>query len=300
MKLFKNIIIVLIFLNVASPPFTYSQIGVARNGIERIFEYAKGRVGVAVININSGDTLTVNGNGKFPMQSVFKFPLALAVLHQVDLGKFTLDQKIHLKKSDLLPDTWSPLREKYPNGDVDVTLDELLSLTVSLSDNNGCDILFRLLGGPQEVEQYIRNLGVEEMAIVANEEEMHKDWNVQYRNWSSPYAMAQLLRMFYRDSILSRKSTEYLWNIMVKTVTGKARLKGKLPEGTVVGHKTGSSGKNSKGITAATNDVGIVILPDGTPVVIIVFVSDSAADEKTRDAVIADIAKALWDASVYP
>ncbi|HAP36284.1 MAG TPA: hypothetical protein DCQ28_10200 [Bacteroidetes bacterium] len=127
---------------------------------------------------------------------------------------------------------------------------------------------------------------------------MHTDWNIQYRNYSSPYAMAKLLAKFYRDSILFQKSREYLWNVMVKTTTGAKRLKGKLPEGTIVGHKTGSSGTNENGLTAATNDVGIVILPNKMPIAIVVFVSDSNAKEIIREEIIADIAKAVWDAYV--
>jgi len=254
-----------------------------------------GHIGVAVINLKTRDTLTVNGNDKFPMQSVFKFPLAVAVLNEVDKGKLSLDQKIHINKADLLPNTWSPLREKYPNGNVDVTIDELLTSTVAWSDNNGCDILFRLLGGPKMVDHYIHSLGVDGIAIVATEEEMHAEWNVQFRNYSSPYAMAKLLAKFYQDSVLSQKSRDYLWQIMVNTTTGAKRLKGKLPAGTIIGHKTGSSGTNEQGITAATNDAGIVILPNNTPVVITVFVSDSDAEEKVREEIIADFAKVVWD-----
>lgn len=288
----KNII--LIFL--LSPLFIYAQTDFLRKKIEQIVHRADGRIGVAVINLKSNDTLTVNRNIKFPMQSVYKFPVALAVLHLVDIGKLSLEQRIHVSNNDLLPNTWSPLRDKYPKGNVDITLDEILTATVAWSDNNGCDILFRLLGGPKMVNDYIRSLGIDGMSIVSTEEEMHRDWSVQYRNYSSPFAMANLLSKFYLDSILSPKSTEYLWRVMVNTTTGIKRLKGKLPEGTIVGHKTGSSGTNDKGLTAATNDVGIVILPNNTPVVIVLFVSDSNAQEKIREEIIADIARAVWDA----
>src|SRR5664280_1161110 len=158
--------------------------------IEHIVDHASGKVGVAILGIENYDTIIINGSGKFPMQSVFKFPLALALLNQVDKGIFSLEQKIHLNKEDLLPDTWSPLRKKYPDGGVDITLDELLTVTVSQSDNNGCDKLFRLIGGTEKVEQYIHGLGITEIAIVATEAEMHKDWLIQYCNWSSPAAMA--------------------------------------------------------------------------------------------------------------
>lgn len=82
------------------------------------------------------------------MQSVFKFPIALAVLDKVDKGELRFNQRIFLKKSDLRPNTWSPLREKYKNGNVYVSLKEILRTTMKDSDNNGCDILLKLAGGP--------------------------------------------------------------------------------------------------------------------------------------------------------
>jgi len=267
-----------------------------RAEIERMIAPARGLVGVAVHVPETGDTLTINGDARFPMQSVYKFPLALAVLRQVDQGTLSLSQELQLSKEDLLPNTWSPLRERYPDGNVVVTLDELLTYTVSLSDNNGCDILFRLVGGPAAVNEYVHGLGITDMAIVATEEEMHRGWEVQFQNWSSPAAMCRLLDAFYSGNILSQRSREYLWSLMVQAATGSGRLKGRLPEGTVVAHKSGSSGTNDEGITAATNDVGIIALPWGGHVILVVFVADSAADKQTRDEVIADIARVVWDA----
>jgi beta-lactamase class A len=263
--------------------------------MQHIIERSNGKVGVAVLGLENNDTLVINGNDKFPMQSVFKLPLAMAVLHQVDEGKLFLDQKIFVRKDDLLPNLWSPLREKYPGGNVNITLDELLFYTVSMSDNSGCDILFRLIGGPKIVDRYIHSLGITDISIVSTEEEMQKEWDVQYNNWSTPAAMNQLLSLFFHDKILLGKYKEYLWNIMVKTSTGSKRIKGMLPEGTIVAHKTGSSGTNNAGMTAATNDVGIVTLPNGNHFAIVVFVSNSSSDEKTREGIIADISRAAWE-----
>jgi beta-lactamase class A len=264
--------------------------------IGRIVERAAGKVGLAVIGPSTNDTLTLNGDGRFPMLSVYKFPVALAVLHEVDGGRLSLDQKIHIKKDDLLTGTWSPLREKYPEGNVDVALSELLSYTVSFSDNNGCDILFHLVGGPDSVNLYVHSLGLSEIAIATTEAEMRGNRYAQWRNWSSPRAMARLLQLFDRGKILSEKSREFLWQVMVKTGTGPRRIKGLLPEGTVVAHKTGSSGTSEAGTTAATNDAGIVTLPDGKHLILVAFVSGAAANEEKCEDVIAEIAKAVWDA----
>ena len=285
------ILLVLVFSTNA-----FGQLDSARTKIDAIVHQAEGVVGVAVIDLRSGDTLTVRGDVHFPMQSVFKFPLALAALDQVDDGRMTLAQTIHISSADLLPDTWSPLREAYPSGNIDLPLDSLLRYTVAQSDNNGCDILFRLLGGTGVVSQYVHQLGVVNMSIAATEAEMHQGWDIQYRNWSSPLAMAQLLQLFHSGAVLSQATRDYLWQVMASSGTGLKRIKGLLPAGTVVAHKTGSSGTNDAGVAAATNDVGIIAFPDGRAVALVVFVSDSGASEEERDGVIAAIARAVWDA----
>lgn len=292
LRLFSIFLLIII---VAGLEISLTQDDSLQSRIKHSIDQTDGHIGVAVIDMENSDTVLINGNDRFPMQSVYKFPLALAVLRRVDDGTLSLRQTIHLTKEDLHPNTWSPLRDKYPNADVDVTLDEVLSATVSNSDNNACDILFRLIGGTGVVDKFVHDLGVKDIAIVATEEEMHRDWNTQYRNWSTPAAMAQLLCKFFRDSILSAGSREYLWQLMVRTTTGQRRIKGLLPDGTIVAHKTGLSDTNEKGITAATNDVGIIVLPRNKHLALAVFVSDSRADESTREHTIARIARAAWD-----
>ena len=82
---------------------------------------------------------------------------------------------------------------------------------------------------------------------------------------------------------------------MRETATGKKRLKGQLPETTIVAHKTGSSGVNKEGLTAAVNDIGVVFLPNGQHFFISVFVTDSKEDAETNEKIIADISKVTWD-----
>ena len=91
-----------------------TSLGGLRGEIELIAATIPARVGVAVMGVESDEILTVDGNGRYPMQSVYKFPVAVAVLARVDSGRLSLDQKIHVRKSDLLPNTWSPLRENTP------------------------------------------------------------------------------------------------------------------------------------------------------------------------------------------
>ena len=263
--------------------------------IETIIAEANGVVGVGIMDLKSRETLLINDSHKFPMQSVFKFPLGMAVLDQVDKGKLKLSQKVHITKQDLNPNTWSPIQKKFPEGNIDLTVAELLSYTVSQSDNNGCDILFRLVGGTKNVQSYIHGLGVKNIAIVATEEEMSKGWDVQFTNWCKPSAMLQLLDIMHQGKKLSKSSNDFLIKIMTETTTGPNKIKGLLPKDAVVAHKTGASGTNDKGITAASNDAGIMTLPNGKHIAVVFYVSNTPADEKTRDGVMAKVAKAAWD-----
>ncbi|GAB3638161.1 class A beta-lactamase BOR-1 [Hymenobacter arcticus] len=253
-----------------------------------------GTVGVAVRGVEDGDSAQVNAQAHLPMQSVYKFPLALAVLHAVDEGHLQLDQKIRLRPVDLLPDTWSPLRERYPQGNVRVSLREVLRYTVAESDNNGCDILFRLLGGPAAVQAYVQRLGIADIRIVATEEEMHRQEDVQFKNWATPLAISQLLENFGRGHYLSAASHACLWQLLTTGPTGLQRLRAGVPGGTEVAHKTGTSGTNAAGLATATNDAGLLTLPNGRHVAVVVFVANSTASEAARDGLIAAVSRTAW------
>lgn len=268
-----------------------------KQDIMNIIKSKKAIVGVSINGISPSDTLSIHGDERFPMQSVFKFPIALMVLSEVDKGNLSLDQKVNISKDDLLPDIWSPIREKYPNGVV-LSISEILQYTVSQSDNVGCDILLKLIGGPEHVESYFSKLEFKNIAIKINEETMQSNWDLQFQNWITPKESNAILLAFYRntDHLLSPKSYEFIWETMKSTKTGENRLRGQIPEHTVVAHKTGWSGVHKvTGISAAVNDVGLVFLPNGDFFAISVFVTDSHEDTPANERIISDIAKLAWD-----
>jgi len=277
------------------PASVYAQKNALREQIEQIAKPIKGIVGVSILGIESRDTLGYNGKARLVMHSVFKFPIALTVLHLVDTGKLSLDQTVHLSKRDLPKNTYSPLRDKYPKGNVDIPVTELLSYMVSLSDNNACDNLLKLIGGPQRVQAYMLQVGIRGIAVRASEADMASSWELQYTNWVKPDEMTGLLDQFYRGKLLSKASTDFLYKIMTETSTGPKRIKGLLPPGTVVAHKTGTSPTNDEGLSPATNDVGIITLPNGKHIAIAIFVCNATNDEATRESAIAKIAKAAFD-----
>lgn len=271
-----------------------------REKIREATKLPRGSVGVSLVHIEKGDTLSQLGRTHFPMQSVFKFPQAVYVMKQVEEGMLALDQKIYIKKEELDFNTWSPMAKANPEGNMEVTLDRLLTYSVAESDNNACDIIFKLIGGPLVVSNFIHTHGIRDMQIVATEKNMKEDWEVQFKNWATPIALTKLLRDFYQDKIVSEKSRIYLMGIMTQTTTGPNRIKGKLPLKTEVAHKTGTSGTNDGGISAATNDVGIITLPDGQHLALAVFITNSNSKVQTRERIIAEVARAAWNYYAVP
>ncbi len=259
--------------------------------IEQISRAAQGRVGMTATVLETGESVSLNGNQRFPMRSVYKFPIAMAVLAQVDQGKLKLDQQIRVGASDIVQG--SRILDRNSLG-VELSLTELLKYMVSESDNTACDVLLRLVGEPRIVTQYLRGLSVNDIVVANTEKELGQDTAVQYRNYATPDAIVVLLRTFHEGQGLSKSSQALLRRLMTETSTGLNRIKGLLPEGTVVAHKTGTSSTVNK-VTAATNDVGLVTLPNSRHLAISVFVSDSMADDTTREEVIAKVARAAWD-----
>ena len=267
-----------------------------RQEIQYIISTKNAVIGVAVISDNKKDTLSFGGEQRFPLQSVFKFHIALAVLSEIDKGKFSLDQKIEIKKQELLPELYSPIRDEFPNGTT-LSIAEILKYTVSQSDNVGCDILLKLIGGPQMIEKYFKSNHFEDISIKINEETQQANWDLQFKNWTTPKAANEVLQSFYnnKNKLLSKKSHTFIWEVMKATETGKKRLKGQLPENTIVAHKTGTSGTNKEGLTSAVNDIGVVFLPNGHHYFISIFVTNSTENADTNEKIIADISKATWD-----
>ncbi|RFS26374.1 class A beta-lactamase, subclass A2 [Chitinophaga silvatica] len=288
-------VVLLFILMLSSVVFAFAQQSSLKSDVQALIAKSKvSRVGVSVIGPEGNDILDLKSGERFPMLSVFKFHIGLYVLHLVDKKELTLNQLVHIDSSDLMKNTWSPLAKLYPNGNVDLPLEKILSYTISQSDNNGCDILLKLVGGPDSVQNYMKKLGVKDISIVATERDMHASWEAQYKNWTSPWAATHLLKAMDENRILSRSSTSVMLKFLMETAITD-RLNGLLPKGTKVAHKTGTSGVSEAGLTPATNDIGIIELPNGQHYYIAVFVNDSWESDKKNARLIAEISKAVWD-----
>jgi beta-lactamase class A len=262
--------------------------------LAQIASTAKGEVGVSAVVLETGETVSLNPHDHFPMQSVYKLPISMAVMKQVDAGQIKLEQKVRVTKDDFgSRGQHSPIRDNNPNG-TEMSVRDLLRYAISESDGTASDVLMRLAGGREAIQAYLTELKITDMIVLNTEKEIGQDWQTQYRNWASPEAAVSLLRALHERRGLSESSQARLLKYMTESTPGQKRLKALLPVGIVVAHKTGTSG-TQKGITAATNDIGIITLPNGSHLAIAVFVSDSQADEPTREGVIAKVARAVWD-----
>lgn len=282
------------FLLLISQQLIWAQTDDLKAEIQKIISTRNADVGVAVSSLeNPKDSLSVNGYKPYPLMSVVKFYVALAILHKVDEKKLFLEQRIKITQADLDPDTYSPMRDQKPKEGFEITLKELLSYAVGQSDNIAYLKLVDLLGDITQVHDFVNGIGVKGVSLVSTYRE---SFERVLQNTSTPWAAHSLLVKFYKGKILKKESRAILWEMMTETSTGPDRLKGLLPAGTTVAHKTGTAGwHETMGMNMAVNDIGIVTLPKGGYYVIAVFVTKSKENDAENAKIVAEVNKACWD-----
>lgn len=290
----------------------------------RLAVVAGGTVGASALHLETGRRVSINGAERFPMASSFKVPVAVELLRRVDAGELRLDQMIEIKPSDLHPGSGT-LTDLFNKPGLALSVRNLLELMLLISDNSATDICLRLAGSGQAVTSRMRALGISGINVDRSTLQLIADWigisklppesemqistfgllaagvkaeeraaaarrfDLDPRDTSTPEGMTSLLELIHRKTPLKPESAELLLDIMRRCRTGDTRLKGLLPAGTVVAHKTGTIG-------GTTNDVGIITLPAGAGhVAISVFVKSSEKDVAQRERAIAEIARAVHD-----
>ena len=250
------------------------------------------RIGIAVI-IDGKDTISVNGQRDFPMLSVYKFPQALNVADYCTRHGISISDSVQISAGEIKPDTWSPMRDRYGIRDLTLPISELLEYSLQKSDNNACDILFRLTGGTQAADSLMKTMGFNDIVIESTEEDMHEDIYLCYLNRSTPIEMARLFDSFYRLGMrYSSPVHDAIGSMMLSCNTGNGRLPAPLlPTNATIAHKTGTGDRNSQGRIIGVNDAGYVTLPNGHSYAIAVFVADSAYDMAETEKIIADISE---------
>ena len=266
--------------------------------LKSICDRAQGAVGLSVVHIESGKTISINSTSQLPLYSVFKLPLAIAVLKDVEEKRLRLDQKIHVTPAEIVPG--SPENTAIWQKPADFTIEQLINFSISRSDNTSSDKLLQLAGGPIKVTERMRSLGFQNLDIHSTVAEFAK--SRQNPNTGSAEDLANLLVQLHQGKILQPSQLSLLIGFMQRATTGLRRLRGDLPNGTVVADKTGSGEKDTvTGVTKATNDVGIITLPSGRGhLAIAVLVSGSKLPDAAQEKLIAELARAVYDAYASP
>jgi len=289
--------------------------------LEKVSQGLAGRIGVAAQEIDSGESITVNGDEAFVMASTYKVAIAVTLLDRVDKGQIKLSDLIDISP-DMMVAGDNAIAETFIHPGLKLSVANLLEVMITASDNTATDTCLKLAGGPEAVTKMMRSIGITKLRVDRYTSEILRDFyglpdkaylsviaeaaakdptilsripdrNLEFekkdpRDHSTPKAMLELLLAIDSGKVLSEKSREILLATMSRTHTGAGRLKGLLPKGTPVAHKTGTIG-------GVANDVGFVTLPDGRRFAIAVFTKSSTTPEASRDRAIAEVTRTLYD-----
>lgn len=255
-----------------------------QTSLARIEGKLQGRIGVFAVR--GPASLGHRAGERFAYCSTFKWVLGAAVLKQVEEGRLSLDQKEHFGEKDLIvhsPVTGARVREGR------MSLGDLCEATITTSDNTAANLLEARLGGPSRLQAFVRSLGDSVMRFDRLEPELNSNLPGDPRDTTTPEAMARLLRTALETEALSKTSRERLLAWMKAVTTGQGRIRAGVPQGWVVGNKTGS------GERGAANDVAVIFPPQGAPVYLCVFVDSDRSDAKARDAAIAEVTRLVLE-----
>lgn len=266
---------------------------------QRIAELAnpsQGRIGVAAIDLATGEEIAVLGDQLFPMASTSKVAVAATFLEMVEQGRFTLTSEFPL----LLPERsarFSSAKAPVRAGQTMPAID-LIEIMITRSSNPATDALLAAVGGPSVVTDWARRQGIREFSInrdiatlVRDDGEFDPARHIDKRDAATPRAMARLLAGLYRGEYLSAESRRVLLGAMSRTVTGKRRIPAHIPLEARVSHKTGS-------LSNTSSDVGLIECPDGRTIAVAIYVTGQGS-RAAREERIAAIARALYDGFAY-
>jgi beta-lactamase class A len=262
---------------------------------QRIAELAdpsQGRIGVAAIDLATGEQVMVLGDQLFPLASTSKVAVAATFLEMVEQGRFSLSSEFPLmmpERSARFSSVKAPVRPGQYMPAID-----LIEIMITRSSNPATDALLAAVGGPGAVNDWTRRQGIAEFSInrdiatlVRDDGEYDPARHIDKRDAATPRAMAQLLAGLYRGQYLSDESRRVLLGAMSRTVTGRRRIPAHIPLEARVSHKTGSLNNTS-------SDVGLIECPDGRTIAVAIYVTGQGT-RLEREERIAAIARALYD-----
>nr|AIA10832.1 classA_beta_lactamase [uncultured bacterium] len=255
--------------------------------LQKLCDRAGASIGLALMHVETGRTVEIQGKTSLPLYSVFKLPLAIAVLKDVEENRLRLDQKVRVTPADVAPGSQG--NAALWRKPVEKTVAELLELSIGRSDNTSSDKLLQLVGGPDKVMQRMRSLGFQDIEIRSAVRELATRQGKP--NTGTASDLARLLSGLQQGQVLQPPQRTLLLGFMERATTGLRRLRGDLPAGTIVADKTGTGEDGS-----VTNDVGLITLPEGKGhLAMAVLISGSKLPAEAQEKLIAELAKTAYD-----
>ena len=276
----------------ANPPLT----NVLTDSISQIVSACPDEIGVAVI-VNNRDTVKVNNKSVYPMMSVFKVHQALALCNDFDNKGISLDTLVNINRDKLDPKTWSPMLKDYSGPVISLTVRDLLRYTLTQSDNNASNLMFKDMVNVAQTDSFIATLiPRSSFQIAYTEEEMSADHNKAYSNYTSPLGAAMLMNRLFTEGLIDDEKQSFIKNTLKECKTGVDRIAAPLldKEGVVIAHKTGSGYVNENGVLAAHNDVAYICLPNNISYTLAVFVKDFKGNESQASQYVAHISAVVY------
>ena len=257
------------------PPSPVDQRAVADLiALERRFD---ARLGVFAIDTGSGRTVEHRADERFAYASTIKALAVGALLAQTSAAD--LQRAVPITSGDLAPAS-SPVTEQRVGGAM--TLDELCDAAVRFSDNTALNLLLRELGGPAGLDAALERVGDRVTEVSRTEPELNSAVPGDPRDTTTPRALATTLRAYAVDGAeTDADDRDRLADLLRRNTTGDALVRAGVPDGWVVGDKTGSAAYGTR------NDVAVVTPPGRPPVVVAVMSSRAAQDADRDDALIA-------------
>jgi beta-lactamase class A len=252
------------------------------NRVRELERRSGGRLGVALIDTGTARRFSWHGDERFPLASTFKFLLAAHVLSRADRGQERLDRRLPIRESRLGNSSFTKSRVGR-----DASLGELCQAIIEVSDNDAANLLLAEAGGTASVTRFARAIGDPVFRLDRNEPALGARVPGDPRDTTSPMAMATDFERVVLGSVLHPGSRAALTGWLQNAQTGVGRLKAGFPRDWRIGHKTGT------GMHASSNDVAIVWPGRRPPLILSVYLTESRLSEAARDAVIADVARAV-------
>lgn len=266
------------------------------DSISQIVSACSGEIGVAVI-INNADTVVVNNKSVYPMMSVFKVHQALALCNDFDNKGLSLDTLVKINRDKLDPKTWSPMMKEHPESVMLLTVKDLLRYTLTQSDNNASNLMFKRFVAIDQTDSFIATLIPRScFQIVYTEEEMSANHDKAYSNYTSPLGAAMLMNRLFTEKLIGDEKQSFIKHTLKECMTGTDRIVAPLldKEGVVIAHKTGSGYIDDNGILVAHNDVAYVCLPNHICYTLAVFVKDFKGKESQASQYVAHISAVVY------